>query len=142
MSLTHRAKTIVDVGSSVLVTAAALALLWTLLVRNPVHPAADPASPARSRVSTVEGLTLDLATASKRIGESSVVLIEFSDFQCPFCARHSRETFPSIRRELVDKGKLTYISFAFPRFTGLPCLWMKAFQGKCKRDVGELALVD
>ncbi|HKE87013.1 MAG TPA: DsbA family protein, partial [Vicinamibacterales bacterium] len=43
-----------------------------------------------------------------------LALVEFSDFQCPFCGRFARDTYPSIREEFVDKDKLTFVSFAFP----------------------------
>lgn len=38
-----------------------------------------------------------------------VTLIEFSDFQCPFCGRYVRETLPQIKVEFVDTGKLQYV---------------------------------
>jgi len=43
-----------------------------------------------------------------------VTLIEFSDFQCPFCGRYVRETMPQIKKEFVDTGKLQYVFRHFP----------------------------
>jgi protein-disulfide isomerase len=45
---------------------------------------------------------------------ASVVLVEFSDFQCPFCGRHSKNTFPQIKKEFVDTGKIRYVYKDFP----------------------------
>lgn len=36
--------------------------------------------------------------------DAPVVIIEYADFQCPFCGRHARETEPRLIREYVDKG--------------------------------------
>ena len=43
-----------------------------------------------------------------------LTLIEFSDYQCPDCGRHARETFPQIRRDYVDTGRLKYVFRHFP----------------------------
>jgi protein-disulfide isomerase len=38
-----------------------------------------------------------------------IVLVEFTDYQCPFCARHARETLPQIEKEYVKSGKIQYV---------------------------------
>ena len=43
-----------------------------------------------------------------------VTLVEFSDYQCPFCARHFRETLPQIDAEYVKTGKVRYVFRDFP----------------------------
>jgi protein-disulfide isomerase len=46
--------------------------------------------------------------------DARVTLVEYSDFQCPFCARHSRQTLPTIVKEYVDAGKVKYVFRDFP----------------------------
>jgi len=36
--------------------------------------------------------------------DAPVVIVEYSDFQCPFCGRFARETAPVLEREYVRKG--------------------------------------
>lgn len=43
-----------------------------------------------------------------------VTLIEFSDYQCPFCAVYARETLPRIEREYIATGKVKYVFRNFP----------------------------
>ena len=43
-----------------------------------------------------------------------VLIMEFSDFECPFCARFARATFPEIKKQLIDTGKVRYIFRDFP----------------------------
>jgi len=45
---------------------------------------------------------------------AKLVLVEFGDFQCPFCARYFRETFPEIEKDYINSGKLKYVFRDFP----------------------------
>ncbi len=46
--------------------------------------------------------------------DAQVALIEFSDYQCPFCARHFSHTFPRIEDDYVKTGKVKYVFRDFP----------------------------
>ena len=46
--------------------------------------------------------------------DAKVTLVEFSDFQCPFCARHSQQTLPAIVKDYIDQGKVKYVLRDFP----------------------------
>jgi protein-disulfide isomerase len=43
-----------------------------------------------------------------------VAIIEFSDLQCPHCARFAAETFPRLRSEFIETGKLRYAARDLP----------------------------
>ena len=43
--------------------------------------------------------------------DASVVIIEFSDFQCPFCARFFQDTLPLILRDYGERVRLVYRDF-------------------------------
>ncbi|WP_245873043.1 DsbA family protein [Rathayibacter toxicus] len=38
--------------------------------------------------------------------DAPLVLIEWADLRCPFCAQFGRETLPTIEREYIDRGKI------------------------------------
>jgi protein-disulfide isomerase len=40
---------------------------------------------------------------------AKLTLVEFSEFQCPFCGRHVRETVPQLDKEYVATGKVKYV---------------------------------
>lgn len=44
---------------------------------------------------------------------AEVTIIEFSDYECPFCQRHFQQTYPSIKKDYIDsrKAKLVYRDF-------------------------------
>ena len=43
-----------------------------------------------------------------------MTLIEFSDYQSPFCARHVRQTLPQIEKDYIATGKIKYVFRDFP----------------------------
>jgi protein-disulfide isomerase len=46
--------------------------------------------------------------------DAKITLIEFSDFQCPFCGRHVRDTVPQLESEYIKTGKVKYVFKDFP----------------------------
>lgn len=63
----------------------------------------------------IRDLTIGVGSAPFR-GQANapLTLVEFSDYQCPYCARHARETLPQIQRDFIDTGKLKYVFRNFP----------------------------
>lgn len=43
-----------------------------------------------------------------------VTIVEFSDFECPFCGRYFTQTMPEIISEYIDTGKVRYVFRDFP----------------------------
>lgn len=84
--------------STLLVIVAASAVLWTTFAR-PARPSGPP---------TVEDVD-DVIAASyltNVLGNGAVAVIEFTDFQCPFCKRHVDEVFATVKKEFIDSGKI------------------------------------
>jgi len=46
--------------------------------------------------------------------DAIVTLVEFSDYQCPFCRRHKDNVMPDLVKNFVDTGKLKYVMREFP----------------------------
>jgi protein-disulfide isomerase len=46
--------------------------------------------------------------------DAPVAIIEYSDLQCPYCARFALQTFPGIKRDYVDTGKVRYVVHDLP----------------------------
>lgn len=67
---------------------------------------------------------------------ASVVVFEFADFQCPYCARFANEVFPRIDSAYVKTGKVQWI------FVNLPLpnhsnAWTAAEAAMCAGAVNE-----
>jgi len=46
--------------------------------------------------------------------KAQLTLIEFSDFQCPFCKNFFNNTLPEIKRNYIDTGKIRLVYRDFP----------------------------
>lgn len=68
----------------------------------------------RSSVERVDLLLNIKNSPSKGSEDAKWVLVEFSDYQCPFCARHFRQTLPLIEKEFIAPGKVRYVFRDFP----------------------------
>lgn len=61
---------------------------------------------------------------SKGEPRAKLTVVEFSDYECPFCARYARETWPLLEREYVKTAKVKYVFRDFP----LPTLHKQAMK--------------
>ena len=69
--------------------------------------------------------------------KARLVLVEFSDFQCPFCARFVRETFPEIEKDYIKTGKLKYVFRDFPITSAHKDAFKAAIAAGCALDQGK-----
>jgi protein-disulfide isomerase len=54
------------------------------------------------------------ATTTMGDPNAPVTIVEFSDYQCPFCLRNFQETWPQLKTEYIDTGRVFYIFKDFP----------------------------
>ena len=46
--------------------------------------------------------------------DAPVTIVEFSDYQCPFCLRHHQQVLPILKQKYIDTGRVRYIFKDFP----------------------------
>ncbi len=46
--------------------------------------------------------------------DAAITIVEFSDFQCPFCKRFHQTTLPLIQENYIDTGKVKFVYRDFP----------------------------
>ena len=88
---------------------------------SPTGAAVAPTAPSQP---TRPNIPTGIATVSAKeledddpyLGDKNapVTIIEFSDFQCPFCARFRSQTFDQIKSEYIDTGKVKFVYRDFP----------------------------
>jgi protein-disulfide isomerase len=58
---------------------------------------------------------LDVAGAPARGSETAVLtVVEFSDYECPFCIKYTREVLPELDAAYIATGKVRYVFRDFP----------------------------
>lgn len=65
--------------------------------------------------------------------DAPVVMIEFSDLQCPFCRSFWRDTLPAIKSQYIDTGKVRFVYRDFP-LSFHPGAMPAAQATECARD--------
>ena len=65
-----------------------------------------------------------------------ITIIEFSDFECPFCARFHVQTLPSLLDEYIDQGKVKIVFRDFPIQSIHPNAVPAAVAANCANDQG------
>lgn len=46
--------------------------------------------------------------------DAKVGIVEFSDYQCPFCSRFYKQTLPKIKEKFIDTGKVAFMYRDYP----------------------------
>ena len=68
---------------------------------------------------------------------AEVTIIEFSDFQCPFCARFNTQTLPSIFEEYISQGKVKLVFRDFPIQSIHPNALPASVAAECANEQGK-----
>lgn len=80
----------------------------------------------------------NLPTPEIRDTRARLALVEFTDFECPYCGRFARDVFPSIRKAFIDNGDVALVLRQFPMIQIHPFARDAAEAVECARDQGRL----
>jgi protein-disulfide isomerase len=69
--------------------------------------------------------------------DAPLTIIEFSDYQCPFCKRHVEQTLPKLLTDYVDTGKARYVFRDYPLEQIHPLAAKAAEAARCAGDQGK-----
>ena len=95
-------RTALDVTATGAMLVAAAVVIWATLVKpaRSANASTKPATPIPAEPVSLEGAPILGAAAAK------VAIIEFSDFECPYCARFFQDALPELRAKYIDTGKV------------------------------------
>jgi protein-disulfide isomerase len=100
----HRLQIATDLLTSGAILVAVAVVIWQNWPSPPPPPAAVPADPVALDGAIVKGNPA-----------AAVVMIEFADFQCPYCGTFERQTMPNFDRQYVAGGR---VRFAYHHLLG------------------------
>lgn len=83
------------------------------------------------------GKLAEVNSADFALGDASapVTIIEYADFQCPYCGKFFKEVEPSVREKYVKTGKVKFVYRDFA-FLGQESLW-SANAARCAGEQGK-----
>jgi protein-disulfide isomerase len=129
--MSQRLRSIFDVAISTLTILASVCIVlctvligWTMFanrttanmnsgaVTQPALPGSSNSRP--SSVVEVPSIVTKIGRAAVNGTNAKVAIIEFSDFQCPFCGKYARDTYPKLLRDYVKTGLVSYTFRHFP----------------------------
>lgn len=100
----QRVKQWLEMFSTVAVIAAAGFLSWS------VYRGSQPEAVSAAPVVVDVDLTIGPEFVRNVAGSGSLVVVEFTDFQCPFCARHASQAVPALGRELAGTARYVVVN--------------------------------
>ena len=112
-------------------------------IQQEKRTSAEAGKPAPLAAAAVPGLPAPLAVAGPQnnitrvastLGDAGapVTIIEYSDFQCPFCGRFNQQVYPKLIEQYVHSGKVKF-SYKHFAFLGAESNWA-AQAAECAAD--------
>jgi protein-disulfide isomerase len=99
MKLPASFRTVMDTVATVAILVTCGILAFSNFTTGKTRPARAESIPPKDPISIADAVTKGNLAAK-------VVLIQYSDFECPFCSRFARETLPKIDEAYVRTGKV------------------------------------
>jgi protein-disulfide isomerase len=99
--------------------------------RAPAPQAGPPPIEPANVLLSLEGAPFKGDKAAK------VTVVEFTDYQCPFCSRHFRQTWPQLDQEYVKTGKVKFFLRDLPLEALHPLAFKAAEATHCAADQGK-----
>ena len=102
---------VLDRLSSVAVIVASVTVVWAILDRRSESPNMGPWV---ERLEVGEVVPSPPTAGVRGNSIARIAVVEFSDFECPYCARHARDVYPRLMEEFVDAGRVQYVFRHYP----------------------------
>ncbi len=109
---------------SIIIGLSVLNLVFTMMVDTKLsgitgNAAADNNNPQAVQQPTNNGPTQRIKVSDNgdpSVGskDAKVTIVEFSDFQCPYCGMFETNTYPQLKSQYIDTGKVRLVFRNFP----------------------------
>lgn len=121
------------IGISILVSGGVIKFGSPSTAPAAAQPQAAQPQPAPAPTSAKLSLDDDPILGDKN---AVVTLIEFSDYECPFCKRHFDQTYPQLKKDYIDTGKVKLVYRDYPLPFHDPMATYEAQAANCSREQG------
>lgn len=67
---------------------------------------------------------------------AKVAIVEFSDYECPYCHEHFVNTYSALKSRFIDSGEVVLVFRDNPLYFHEPAASMKAMAAECVNEIG------
>jgi protein-disulfide isomerase len=80
------------------------------------RPVAAPSQPQAQAQPVSDKVSMAFTPGGFSVGkdDAPLVLVEYTDYQCPFCQRFHNDAYAQLKTNFIDTGKLRFVSRDFP----------------------------
>jgi protein-disulfide isomerase len=98
--------------------------------QNKPQAAPGPPAPTKAKLNM---------TGSEMLGSKNapLTIVEFTDYQCPFCQRFHTTAFPELKKNYIDTGKVRFYSRDMPLDSLHPNAIRAAQAARCASEQGQ-----
>ena len=91
-----------------------------------------------SPIQEVAPFEIEIENSVKRGSHTArIAVVEFADFECPFCGRYAQTAYRDVRRQFIDSGKVQYVFRHLPLEHLHPSAKRAAYAAECAREQGK-----
>ena len=85
-------------------------------IRGLLERGAQPAAQPQAQQPVPQGPVKVSLKGAPALGKADapVTMVEFTDYECPFCRAYHNASFAEIKRKYIDTGKVRYVSRDYP----------------------------
>lgn len=107
----------------------------------------DPTDPTAAAPAAPQDGSINLSIGDDPVlgdkGKAKLAIVEFSDYECPFCKKFHDETFDALKKKYVDTGKAVLVFKDFPLSFHEPMASKEAAAANCVQKLsGDAAYFD
>lgn len=86
------------------------------LLQNQQGAAAQPKPAVAQAAAPPDKVTMSIGQGWYALGreDAPVTMVEFADYQCPFCRRFETQSFAQLKKDYIDTGKVRFVSRDLP----------------------------
>jgi protein-disulfide isomerase len=111
----ERIRLYLDIVATLAIVAASATFMWSVAAGRGTVPGASASAVGENQIGElVADVDTTVTPTTLQTGQPKIALIEFSDFQCPYCAQYAQETYPQLETEFIRPGLVSYVFRHFP----------------------------
>jgi len=121
-----------ETAISIFMCVVTVGFAWYIVDKAYIHPSSVRVHAPLPK----DPIALDEAV-TRGLPSAKIALIEYANFQCPFCARYAKETWPTIEERYIRTGKVLAVYRHYVGHSTDALAWSSAAAAACAGEQGK-----